>query len=172
MICCDTCLDWFHGKCVGITKQKGKEMEEAGQEWKCQKCVEGVSKASDEGEEANVEDLLEDDQVEEIEETIITVGGDNKITVETITGEQKEEEEEDRENEGYDVRYMCSQCDQVFMTMSLLESHQTTQHSTLPGTTFQCNFCGEKFPTRHDHERHTVEQHNQFIINQVGQESG
>ena len=31
MICCDTCLDWFHGKCVGITKQKGKEMEEAGQ---------------------------------------------------------------------------------------------------------------------------------------------
>ena len=28
MICCDTCLDWFHGKCVGITKQKGKEMEE------------------------------------------------------------------------------------------------------------------------------------------------
>merc|ERR1719341_2695145 len=68
MICCDTCLDWFHGKCVGITKQKGKEMEEAGQEWKCQKCVEGVSKASDEGEEANVEDLLEDDQVEEIED--------------------------------------------------------------------------------------------------------
>ena len=28
MICCDTCLDWFHGKCVGISKQKGKEMEE------------------------------------------------------------------------------------------------------------------------------------------------
>ncbi len=24
MICCDICLDWFHGKCVGITKAKGK----------------------------------------------------------------------------------------------------------------------------------------------------
>ncbi len=24
MICCDICLDWFHGKCVGITKSKGK----------------------------------------------------------------------------------------------------------------------------------------------------
>ena len=32
MICCDICLDWFHGKCVGITKGQGKVMEEAGQE--------------------------------------------------------------------------------------------------------------------------------------------
>ena len=24
MISCDTCLDWFHGKCVGITKAMGK----------------------------------------------------------------------------------------------------------------------------------------------------
>ena len=71
MICCDTCLDWFHGKCVGITKQKGKEMEEAGQEWKCQKCVEGVNKASDGEDAPNVDDLLEDDTVEEIGETII-----------------------------------------------------------------------------------------------------
>ena len=25
MICCDNCLDWYHGKCVGITKRMGKE---------------------------------------------------------------------------------------------------------------------------------------------------
>ena len=24
MICCDNCLDWYHGKCVGITKRMGK----------------------------------------------------------------------------------------------------------------------------------------------------
>ena len=24
MICCDSCEDWFHGKCVGITKSIGK----------------------------------------------------------------------------------------------------------------------------------------------------
>ena len=38
MICCDSCLDWYHGKCVGITKKMGKEMEEAGNEWTCPKC--------------------------------------------------------------------------------------------------------------------------------------
>ncbi|CAB4061353.1 unnamed protein product [Lepeophtheirus salmonis] len=39
MICCDSCLDWFHGKCVGITKKMGKEMEEASHLWKCPKCT-------------------------------------------------------------------------------------------------------------------------------------
>jgi len=24
MICCDVCEEWFHGKCVGISKQIGK----------------------------------------------------------------------------------------------------------------------------------------------------
>ena len=38
MICCDSCLDWYHGKCVGITKKMGKEMEEAGNEWRCPTC--------------------------------------------------------------------------------------------------------------------------------------
>lgn len=38
MICCDSCSDWFHGKCVGITKKMGKEMEEAGNDWTCPQC--------------------------------------------------------------------------------------------------------------------------------------
>merc|ERR1719228_2704909 len=40
MICCDSCSDWYHGKCVGITKKMGKEMEEVGNEWTCPKCTE------------------------------------------------------------------------------------------------------------------------------------
>merc|ERR1719154_296121 len=43
MICCDICLDWFHGKCVGITKAQGKVMEEAGQDWKCPPCLAGLA---------------------------------------------------------------------------------------------------------------------------------
>lgn len=39
MICCDKCEDWFHGKCVGITKQMGTEMEERGIEWVCPNCL-------------------------------------------------------------------------------------------------------------------------------------
>jgi len=48
MICCDTCLDWFHGKCVGVTKSMGKEMEEAGKDWRCPKCKESEAQAKTE----------------------------------------------------------------------------------------------------------------------------
>ena len=44
MICCDECSDWYHGKCVGITKKMGKEMEEAGNEWTCPKCISKTEK--------------------------------------------------------------------------------------------------------------------------------
>ncbi|XP_037968475.2 death-inducer obliterator 1 isoform X1 [Plutella xylostella] len=39
MICCDGCEDWFHGKCVNITKVMGQQMEEQGIEWRCPNCV-------------------------------------------------------------------------------------------------------------------------------------
>lgn len=38
MICCDTCEDWFHGKCVGITKALGQQMEARMVEWNCPPC--------------------------------------------------------------------------------------------------------------------------------------
>lgn len=38
MICCDTCEDWFHGKCVGITKALGEQMEARCVEWNCPPC--------------------------------------------------------------------------------------------------------------------------------------
>uniref|UniRef100_A0A8D9EV27 Death-inducer obliterator 1 n=1 Tax=Cacopsylla melanoneura TaxID=428564 RepID=A0A8D9EV27_9HEMI len=40
MICCDSCDSWFHGKCVGITKAMGNQMEERGIEWRCPTCKE------------------------------------------------------------------------------------------------------------------------------------
>ncbi|XP_055623497.1 death-inducer obliterator 1-like [Toxorhynchites rutilus septentrionalis] len=39
MICCDACEDWFHGKCVNITKAMGQQMEEDGIEWTCPNCL-------------------------------------------------------------------------------------------------------------------------------------
>ena len=65
----------------------------------------------------------EDIRVEQIEETIITVGGDDRITVETMTAQETPEPlsisfpSDIVEAEGYDVRYMCSDCDQIFITM-------------------------------------------------------
>ncbi|KAK9888802.1 hypothetical protein WA026_001025 [Henosepilachna vigintioctopunctata] len=38
MICCDTCEEWYHGKCVNITKTMGQQMEEEGREWICLFC--------------------------------------------------------------------------------------------------------------------------------------
>ncbi|XP_014239162.1 uncharacterized protein LOC106660771 isoform X2 [Cimex lectularius] len=40
MICCDSCEEWFHGKCVGITKSLGQQMEQQGVEWSCPTCKE------------------------------------------------------------------------------------------------------------------------------------
>ncbi|XP_028028225.1 death-inducer obliterator 1 isoform X2 [Bombyx mandarina] len=42
MICCDSCEDWFHGKCVNITKTMGQQMEEQGIEWRCPNCIKKV----------------------------------------------------------------------------------------------------------------------------------
>lgn len=39
MICCDTCEDWFHGKCVNVTKAMGQQMEAQGKEWMCPNCM-------------------------------------------------------------------------------------------------------------------------------------
>jgi len=39
MICCDKCEDWFHGKCVGVTRGMGRELELKGLEWICPRCV-------------------------------------------------------------------------------------------------------------------------------------
>lgn len=38
MICCDKCEDWFHGKCVNITKSMGNDMEARNIEWVCPNC--------------------------------------------------------------------------------------------------------------------------------------
>lgn len=43
MICCDSCEDWFHGKCVNITKAMGQQMEEQGIEWTCPNCIKKAS---------------------------------------------------------------------------------------------------------------------------------
>lgn len=39
MICCDKCEEWFHGKCVGITRKMGSDMEKAQNEWLCPNCI-------------------------------------------------------------------------------------------------------------------------------------
>lgn len=43
MICCDTCEEWYHGKCVNITKAMGQQMEAEGKEWICLFCKVGFS---------------------------------------------------------------------------------------------------------------------------------
>lgn len=38
MICCDSCEEWYHGKCVNVTKSMGQLMESEGKEWICLYC--------------------------------------------------------------------------------------------------------------------------------------
>jgi hypothetical protein len=44
MICCDTCEEWYHGKCVNITKAMGQQMESEGREWICLFCKDPLLK--------------------------------------------------------------------------------------------------------------------------------
>ena len=39
MICCDSCGEWYHGECIGISVTEGKRMEKTGQDYICAKCV-------------------------------------------------------------------------------------------------------------------------------------
>ncbi|KFM62672.1 PHD finger protein 3, partial [Stegodyphus mimosarum] len=38
MIQCDACEDWFHGSCVNVTRQLGRQLEKLNKEWKCPNC--------------------------------------------------------------------------------------------------------------------------------------
>merc|ERR1719318_1187495 len=71
MICCDICLDWFHGKCVNITKGQGKDMEEAGQDWKCPPCLAGLENTGDNTVQENDQKTeVVDEATEELEEFV------------------------------------------------------------------------------------------------------
>ena len=60
MICCDTCLDWYHGKCVGITKKMGKDMESEGNEWRCPKCKKNEQEAREEKQKQELAEKLKE----------------------------------------------------------------------------------------------------------------
>merc|ERR1719228_321964 len=62
---------------------------------------------------------------------------------------------------------MCNDCNEVFLTVSLLEKHQNVKHLKSGAIRYQCNFCRKVFLTAEEHNRHTVLEHNQFIIDQV-----
>ncbi|XP_013399494.1 death-inducer obliterator 1-like, partial [Lingula anatina] len=55
MICCDRCEDWFHGSCVGITKARGKVMEENEEEWICPVCKDKEKKEAKENKKSDRE---------------------------------------------------------------------------------------------------------------------
>lgn len=116
-------------------------------------------------EELGVEEEAEV-RLEEIEETIITVGGDDKFTVETVLGKDHLVGVQD-----YDVRYMCNNCDEVFLTVPHLENHQDSKHGKSVAVKYQCNFCQRVFSTTEGHNRHTVLEHNQFILDQVDKQN-
>jgi hypothetical protein len=39
MIMCDKCMDWYHGDCVGLTKEDGKLLEKNDEKYICPECL-------------------------------------------------------------------------------------------------------------------------------------
>lgn len=48
MISCDNCEEWYHGDCVGITVQRGRQMERRGEEYVCPRCLKQQNKKKNE----------------------------------------------------------------------------------------------------------------------------
>ena len=163
-------------KCSPCSKVFGS-IEEINAHVREEHVVRGRRSKVEEAEEVREqEEDVEDVRVEQIEETIITLGED-RITVQTMSGQDTPEPPVSFGQqgldmvEGYDVRYMCSDCDQIFITMLLLEKHREAKHSNVePAMKHQCDFCQQHFSTREEHNQHLVNSHNQFLIDRLDQQ--
>ncbi|XP_070516432.1 death-inducer obliterator 1 isoform X2 [Cardiocondyla obscurior] len=78
MICCDVCEDWFHGKCVHVSKAMGQQMEEKGIEWVCPNCLR--KKAEEDKSKTNVQSLSTKQKLklESVNETLLLQGTSSK----------------------------------------------------------------------------------------------
>ncbi|XP_029170673.1 uncharacterized protein LOC114940265 isoform X2 [Nylanderia fulva] len=76
MICCDVCEDWFHGKCVHVSKAMGQQMEEKGIEWVCPNC------SKKKAEEEKVKNLQSGKQ-----KTKIELANENSVSQKVLTKE-------------------------------------------------------------------------------------
>ena len=62
MIYCDSCVEWIHGKCVGVTRGQGQIMEMTGQGWYCCKCVDGWKRMAECTSELETTSMTEHDE--------------------------------------------------------------------------------------------------------------
>ncbi|XP_072754551.1 uncharacterized protein Pps isoform X2 [Anoplolepis gracilipes] len=70
MICCDVCEDWFHGKCVHVSKAMGQQMEEKGIEWVCPNCLK--KKAEEEKAKSNSQSGKQKTKIEVVNENSVS----------------------------------------------------------------------------------------------------
>ncbi|KAL0268982.1 UNVERIFIED_CONTAM: hypothetical protein PYX00_010739 [Menopon gallinae] len=88
MICCDVCEEWFHGKCVGITKTIGKQMEQDGLEWSCPNCTK-KKKIDDNMKEAEKIKLLKEKMAQSIREQQLKIRESLKVKNQNAGGKEK-----------------------------------------------------------------------------------
>lgn len=124
MICCDQCLDWFHGKCVGITKKMGKTMEENGREWRCEKCKTDEEKAREEKQRIELAQKLKEREESKKKALVVKNEGDHEkkspskrtdSTKAVSNTSSKTIVEGEKKPKGK----ICFECDQVPMEHSL-----------------------------------------------------
>ncbi|XP_067118170.1 PHD finger protein 3 isoform X2 [Centruroides vittatus] len=78
MIQCDHCEDWFHGNCVGVTQQQGRQLEKSKKEWWCPRCIEGKN---EESKQANVtEEKVAPPKVTSVKSVKISNKIESKVT--------------------------------------------------------------------------------------------
>ncbi|KAK6618097.1 hypothetical protein RUM44_002539 [Polyplax serrata] len=88
MICCDVCEEWFHGKCVGITKTIGKQMEQDGLEWSCPNCTK-KKKVEEHDRESEKIKLLKEKMAQSIKEQQLKIKESQKLKAQAVGGKDK-----------------------------------------------------------------------------------
>lgn len=91
----------------------------------------------------------EEYEVEEVEETFITVEGGEGI------GSNSIQRNYENPNDLINVKFLCDICKELFSAQEELELHQRKAHQSGGGVVYQCSICSVMFPSLAAHTAHS-----------------
>ena len=176
MIECDNCKNWFHGRCVGVSEDQTKELQET--EWKCPPCSRGqiddpnvdlCEETHDSNENSiestDVSNNVASDKTEDSHKGVSELAETNKKTtsgdcIEDFLPNADEGSDEDA-REKKDFKF-CSECkmkvERKMFKIHMKKLHKQSRQQSLMNKLTECSYCGQfvfqQFLPRHIKQKH------------------